>query len=90
MFRAVFDANTTVAVVLGVIAAVNSVIAFFYYSGVVRRLWFDEPAAGVELSSPRLPVGLSAAMGLMTAVILVVGVYPQFFARLGEIAFQRG
>jgi len=89
MFRAVFDANTTTAVVLGVIAAVNSVIAFFYYSSVVRRLWFDEPAAGVEPTTTRLPVGLTAAMGLMTAVILVVGVYPQFFARLGQIAFQR-
>ena len=36
MFRAVFEANTTTAVVLGVIAAVNSVIAFFYYAGVAR------------------------------------------------------
>jgi NADH-quinone oxidoreductase subunit N len=90
MFRAVFAADTTAAVVLGVIAAVNSVIAFFYYSGVVRRLWFDEPAEGVERETGRLPLGLTAAMGLMTAVILVVGVYPQFFARLGQIAFQRG
>ncbi len=91
MFRAVFDADTTAAVILGVIAAVNSVIAFFYYSNVVRRLWFDEPAEGVVREpGGRLPVGLAAAMGLMSAVILVVGVYPQFFARLGQVAFQRG
>jgi NADH-quinone oxidoreductase subunit N len=89
MFRAVFDANTTAAVVLGVIAAVNSVIAFFYYAGVTRRLWFDEPAPDAATTTTRMPVGITAAMGLMTAVVLVVGVYPQFFARLGELAFQR-
>ena len=77
--------------ILGVIAAVNSVIAFFYYSGVVRRLWFDEPAEGVEREHGSAPARRSPRRsGLMTAVILVVGVYPQFFARLGQIAFQRG
>ena len=35
MFRSVLDAGTPGATVLGVIAAVNSVIAFFYYVGVV-------------------------------------------------------
>jgi NADH-quinone oxidoreductase subunit N len=92
MFRAVFDANTTPAVVLGVIAAVNSVIAFFYYAGVARRFWFEEPAEEPAAAPTRraLPVGLGAAMGLMTTVVLVIGVYPQFFARLGELAFQRG
>ncbi len=90
MFRAVFDANTSAAVVLGVIAAVNSVIAFFYYAGVARRLWFDDPPETAPAGPSRLPVALVGALGLMTAVVLVVGVYPQFFARLGELAFQRG
>jgi NADH-quinone oxidoreductase subunit N len=91
MFRAVFDANTTPAVVLGVIAAVNSVIAFFYYAGVARRFWFEPPPepAAAPARTARLPVGVGAAMALMTAVVLVIGVYPQFFARLGELAFQR-
>ncbi len=90
MFRAVFDANTTAAVVLGIVAAVNSVIAFFYYAGVARRFWFEEPADAAPAGSSRLPVALVGALGLMTAVVLVIGVYPQFFARLGELAFQRG
>ena len=34
MFRAVFAAGTTGAVMLGVIAAVFSVVAFFYYAAV--------------------------------------------------------
>ena len=44
LFRAVLDAGTPWAIVLGVIAAVNSVIAFFYYSAVARQMWFKEPA----------------------------------------------
>jgi NADH-quinone oxidoreductase subunit N len=90
MFRAVFDANTTAAVVLGVIAAVNSVIAFFYYAGVARRFWFDTPPEPAAPTPSRLPVALGGALALMAAVVLVIGVYPQFFARLGELAFQRG
>ena len=90
MFRAVFDANTTAAVVLGVIAAVNSVIAFFYYAGVARRFWFDAPPEPAAPAPSRLPVALGGALALMATVVLVIGVYPQFFARLGELAFQRG
>ena len=91
MFRAVFDAGTTAAVVLGVIAAINSVIAFFYYVGIPRRMWFHEPAeGGVEGSTVPTPFALNAAMFLTTAIVLVIGIYPQFFARLGELAFTPG
>jgi NADH-quinone oxidoreductase subunit N len=91
MFRAVFDAGTTGAVVLGVIAAVNTVIAFFYYVAIPRRMWFHEPATdAVEASAAPTPFALNAAMFLTTAEVLVVGIYPQFFARLGELAFTPG
>jgi NADH-quinone oxidoreductase subunit N len=91
MFRAVFDAGTTAAVVLGVIAAINSVIAFFYYVGIPRRMWFHEPAeGGVEGAAAPTPFALNAAMFLTTAIVLVIGIYPQFFARLGELAFTPG
>lgn len=84
IFRAVIDAGTTSAIVLGVIGAVNAVIALFYYAGVARQMWFEPPA--VEDSSPiRIPPALGAAIALTTAVVLVIGVYPQFFARLGEL-----
>jgi NADH-quinone oxidoreductase subunit N len=88
MFRAVFDAGTTGAVVLGVIAAVNAVIAFFYYAGVGRMMWFREPTADVEQRTVPTPLALNAAMFIITGVLLVVGFYPQFFARLGDLAFR--
>jgi NADH-quinone oxidoreductase subunit N len=90
MFRAVFDAGTTFAVILGVIAAVNSVIAFFYYAGISRQMWFREPATADDASTRPTPLALNAAMVLVTSVILVVGFYPQLFAKLGELAFRPG
>ena len=87
MFRSIIDAGTGWGVALAVIAAVNSVIAFFYYFGVVRKMWFAEPAEGTDRSSIRVPPALAGAIALMGAVVVVIGVYPQLFARIGERAF---
>jgi NADH-quinone oxidoreductase subunit N len=86
MFRAVFDASTPSATVLGVIAAINTVIAFFYYAAVARQIWFYEPVPGTA-EEHSLPVALTAAIGLTAAVVIVIGVYPQLFARVGELAY---
>jgi NADH-quinone oxidoreductase subunit N len=89
MFRAVFDAHTASSVVLGVIAAVASVIAFFYYAAVVRVMWFHDPAPeAVGEGRAPVPAALSVAIALTMLVVVVVGIYPQLFARVGELAFQ--
>jgi NADH-quinone oxidoreductase subunit N len=89
MFRAVFDAHTASSVVLGVIAAVMSVVAFFYYAAVARKMWFHDPAPETVVEARRpIPAALTVAIGLTTLVVIVVGIYPQFFARVGELAFQ--
>lgn len=85
MFQSALEAGTSSAVVLAVIAALNSVIAFFYYAGVIREMWFKEPA-GDDLSPVSVPPALAAAIGLTSAAIVVVGVYPQLVARIGELA----
>jgi NADH-quinone oxidoreductase subunit N len=90
MFRAVFDAGTTLAIILGVIAAVNSVIAFFYYAGITRQLWFRDSPEDVPAERVPTPMALNLAMLLSTGIVLVIGVYPQFFARVGELAFRTG
>jgi len=86
MFRAIIEAGTGWGVTLAVIAALNSVIAFFYYFGVVRKMWFGEPAEG-DRTAIVVPPALAGAIALMTAVVVVIGVYPQLFARIGERAF---
>ena len=85
MFRAVFDAGTPTAITLGVIAAVNSVIAFFYYAAVVRQIWFREPAVE-RRPTMEVPIALGVAISLCAALVIIVGLYPQLFARVGELA----
>ena len=84
MFRAALTANTTAGVIIAAVAAVNSVIAFFYYAGVIRRMWFHEPIS--ERSTLSTPAALTTAIALCAAATLVVGVYPQVLARVGELA----
>jgi NADH-quinone oxidoreductase subunit N len=87
MFRSIIDAGTGWGVTLAVIAALNSVIAFFYYFGVVRQMWFAEPADGSDRSPIRVPPALAGAIAFMGAIVVVIGIYPQIFARIGERAF---
>lgn len=86
MFRSVLDANTPAATVLGVIAAVSSVIAFFYYARVAREMWFHPVPDGVDAAPLRFPLALNAAIAICAVVVVVVGVYPQLVARVGELA----
>jgi NADH-quinone oxidoreductase subunit N len=87
LFRAVLDANSPSAVTLGVIAAVASVVAFFYYAGVARKMWFHDPAPEAPAATKPVPAALTVAIGLCVVVTVVVGVYPQLVARIGELAF---
>jgi NADH-quinone oxidoreductase subunit N len=85
MFRAVLDAGTTSAVTLGVIAGVNSVIALYYYANVAREMWMSEVPDG-DRTPIRVPASIGAALGLTVLFVAVVGVYPNLFARLGDLA----
>ena len=86
MFQSTLEVGDAWAIALAVIAAVNSVIAFFYYAGVIRAMWFHEPA-GDDRTPIRVPPSLGGAIAITAAVIVVVGIYPQLFARVGELAF---
>ena len=77
------------AIVLGVIAAVNSVIAFFYYAGVVREMWFHEPGRATTARRSQVPRRARRPRSASrAAIVVVVGVYPQLFARIGELAVR--
>jgi len=85
VFRAVLDAGTPWAVLLGVVAAVNSVIALFYYSSIAREMWMS-PVPDGDRTPIRVPTPLIAALGITAALVIVVGVYPQTFANFGDLA----
>jgi len=85
VFRAVLDAGTGWAVVIGVAAAVNSVIALFYYSSVAREMWMS-PVPDGDRTPISVPTTLTTAMAITAAVVVAIGVYPQAFAHFGDLA----
>jgi NADH-quinone oxidoreductase subunit N len=85
VFRAVLDSGTAASVTLGVIAAVNAVIAIFYYANVARLMWMS-PVPDGDRTAIRVPAPLTAALGLTAIVVVAIGIYPQAFARFGDIA----
>ena len=85
IFQAALDAGTPAAVVLAVIAGVNSVIALFYYAAVAVEMWM-RPAPDGDRTPIRVPPPLAAALGITAAVVVAIGVYPQTVARLGDLA----
>lgn len=85
IFRAVLDAGTPSAIILGVIAGVNSVIAAYYYFNVAREMWM-RPVPDEDRAPVRIPAALGAALGITVVVVLLIGVFPNVFAHLGEAA----
>ena len=89
VIRSVLDAGTPAAIVLGVIVAVNTVIALFYYANVTRVMWIS-PVPNNDLTRIRVPTALAASIGICVLVVVAIGVYPQAFARLGDLAKLAG
>src|SRR3954452_8077342 len=85
VFRAVLDSGTPSAITLGVIAAVNAVIALFYYANVSRHMWMN-PVPDGDRTPVRIPAPLTAALALTVIAVVVIGVYPQLVAHLGDVA----
>ena len=85
VFRAALDAGTPWAVVLAVVAGVNSVIALFYYASVARQMWMS-PVPDEDRTPVQVPPALAAALAISVVFVVAIGVYPQAFARLGDLA----
>ncbi len=86
MFRSIIDAGSGWAIALAVIAAVNSVIAFVYYFRVIVQMWI-RPVATEDRTPILIPQPLAVAIGISAIIVIVVGIYPQLFAKVGEVAF---
>ena len=87
MFRAVLISTGAAGTWLAVVAAVNAVVAFYYYARVVKSAWFDPAPEVIPEDTEAGPTGpLTLAMGLALVVVLVVGVFPGIAAFFGEAA----
>ncbi len=85
IFRSVIDAGTPWALLLGVVVAVNSVIALFYYAAIAKEMWMN-PVPDGDKTPIRVPPPLVTALAITAVVVVVVGVYPQTFANFGDLA----
>lgn len=85
MFSATLDAGTTSAIVLAVIAGLNSVIALFYYARVPALMWTAEVPDG-DVTPVRVPPALATALGITVLLTIALGVYPSLFGKLADVA----
>jgi NADH-quinone oxidoreductase subunit N len=87
VFKALVDAETFGGYSLAVIAAVNSVIALFYYLSVLRTMWADDAPDG-DLTPIRIPVALVAALAITAFATMAFGVYPPFVNEVADVTLS--
>ncbi len=85
VFRTVVEADTGFGYALGVIVAVNSVIALYYYANVAREMWFQDAPDG-DLTPIRIPTALTLVMGAAVVGTFVFGFAPGTVGHFGDVA----
>ena len=85
LFRALLDAGGGWAAALGVIVAINTVIAFAYYARFLMPMWFQPVTDGDER-----PIVVTGALGAALTVTLLAtmafGVLPGLVGHFGEVS----
>ena len=84
VFRALIRADTFGGYSLAVIAAVNSVVALYYYLSVLRTMWADDAPDG-DLTPLRVPPSLLGAVGLTVFATLAFGVFPRIVDTVSDV-----
>lgn len=86
MFRSVMIADSA-TIALAVIAAINAVIALYYYARVVKSVWLDDPVGEFAPEEEAEPAGsLKLALGVAVVITLAIGVYPSIAAFVRDAA----
>jgi NADH-quinone oxidoreductase subunit N len=62
--------------VLGALAAVNTIIAAFYYLNVIRHMYFSESEVEGGVDTSR---GLMTVLVINAVMVLAIGIFAQFF-----------
>ncbi len=83
VFTAAIEAGTTLGVVLAGLMVLNSVISLYYYVGVIRVMYLHEPEDEAAL---RLPRTITLATAVASVGVVVLGIYPEPFAKLASAA----
>ncbi len=83
MFRAVMIAGGTVTAVLAVIAAINAVVALYYYARVVKAVWLDSPAGELDGAADQAG-SLKLALGVAVVLTIAIGFFPAIATFVGD------
>lgn len=85
VFRSLLSTGEIVGLTLGVVGAINAVIALVYYARISKVIWMDEPEVEsdnlFEFENPLKVVGVFAVL-----ITVLSGIFPGIFSNLGEIS----
>jgi len=85
---ALLSPGTAWGVALGVVVALNSVIALYYYARIASYMWVENPPedAGFDTSTPiKAPASVSAALVMTGAATLAFGIVPQWVGHFTDV-----
>jgi len=91
MFQATIGVGNWWGYSIAIAAAINAVIAFVYYSNVLKVAFMDPVGEGVDiemLEQERIPGPIGVALGLTAFGVILLGVFPGLAANLGEYGAQ--
>jgi NADH-quinone oxidoreductase subunit N len=84
MFQSAITAGGSGGVWLAIIAAVNAVIALYYYARIAKTVWFDALPEGAPETTSAPAGSLGLAIGLTAVATVVIGFYPPISTFFGE------
>lgn len=85
VFRAVVGADTAAGYAMGVIVAVNSVIALYYYANIAKQMFF-EPNPDGDTTAIKVPSALVIALGVTAVATVLFGFFPGTVGHFGDAA----
>tara|TARA_Y100001936_G_scaffold97364_1_gene95657 strand:- start:2163 stop:3653 length:1491 start_codon:yes stop_codon:yes gene_type:complete len=86
VFRSLLGSANSIGIALGVIGAINAVIALVYYARISKVIWMDEPKSINEEKIFQFENPLKV-VGVFTVLITFVsGIFPGIFSYLGEVS----
>ena len=86
VFRSLLGSENLIGISLGVVGAVNAVIALVYYARISKVIWMDEPKSIHEdrifnFENPLKVVGVFTVL-----ITFISGIFPGIFSYLGEVS----
>lgn len=91
MFSATIAVGDAWGYSIAIIAAINSVVAFFYYAKVVKTAFFDTLPDTVDVDTlAPIPVAppMRLALGITAVLVLVLGVFPGLVSALTQYSSE--